>query len=136
MQHTYNHSGQMSTSIALTYDELLTEHVGQFGPGQLLSLFWASLHEIANAAALFIWVFLTVDAVANHNWRCTDPSDAVCMEIWRQDSPDSASFCHCALSSGCGSANVRRSLLKCMRRHTVCGCGTALAHALLVSWCE
>lgn len=93
MQHTYNHSGQMSTSIALTYDELLTEHVGQFGPGQLLSLFWASLHEIANAAALFIWVFLTVDAVANHNWRCTDPSDAVCMEVWRQDSPDSASFC-------------------------------------------
>ena len=56
MQHTYNHSGQMSTLLALTYDELLTEHVGQFGPGQLLSLFWASLHEIANAAALFMGI--------------------------------------------------------------------------------
>jgi hypothetical protein len=83
----------MSTSVALTYDEVLIQHVGQFGPGQLLSLFWASLHEIANAAALFIWVFLTIDSVASHSWRCIDPADAVCAAVWQQDRPDSHSFC-------------------------------------------
>jgi hypothetical protein len=83
----------MSSSSTLTYDEALTKHIGQFGPGQRLSLLWASTHEIANAAALFIWGFLTVNPIASHSWSCTDPADALCMAVWQQDHPETHSFC-------------------------------------------
>jgi hypothetical protein len=68
----------LARTSTLTYDEALTKHIGQFGPGQWLALVWASTHEIANAAALFIWVFLTVDPIASHSWKCTQPTDAQC----------------------------------------------------------
>jgi len=79
---------------ALTYDELLIRHIGQFGLGQWLSLLWASLSQIANAAAFFVWVFITVDPAASHSWKCTDPADAVCAAAWlKSSSTSSGSFC-------------------------------------------
>jgi len=78
---------------ALTYDELLTQHIGQFGPGQWLSLLWASLSEIANAAAFFVWVFITAKSAGGHSWNCTNPADAVCAAVWIENSTTSGSFC-------------------------------------------
>jgi hypothetical protein len=77
----------------MTYDEALTKHIGQFGPGQWKLCLWASIPQLANAAAFFLWVFITVDAAANHSWRCTDSSDVSCAAVWQQDSPSSQAFC-------------------------------------------
>lgn len=77
----------------LTYDEALNKNIGQFGPGQWRTLLWASIPQMSNAAAFFLWVFITVDTVSNHSWRCRDPSDAACAAVWQQDSPSGQSFC-------------------------------------------
>ena len=77
----------------MTYDELLTMHIGQFGPGQWLSLLWASLSEIANAAAFFVWVFITVKPASSHSWGCTDTADAVCAAAVREGSSTTESLC-------------------------------------------
>lgn len=81
------------SSRPLSYDEALTKHIGQFGRGQWLQVLWASLPQIANAAAFFLWVFVTINPINNHSWSCTDPSDAACTAVWQQDSPTSQSFC-------------------------------------------
>lgn len=41
--------------MALTFDEVLKKHVGQFGRGQRRILTASSLCLIANAAAFFYW---------------------------------------------------------------------------------
>jgi hypothetical protein len=77
----------------LTYDEALSKHIGQFGPGQWLQVFWASIPQIANAAAFFLWTFITINPVADHSWRCSSPADAACAAMWQQEVPSSSSFC-------------------------------------------
>jgi len=82
-----------TSSRSFTYDEALKKHIGQFGPGQWLQVLWASIPNIANAAAFFLWVFITIDPVANHAWQCTDAADATCAAVWQQTTPSSKSFC-------------------------------------------
>lgn len=77
----------------LTYDAALTKHLGQWGPGQWRCLLWASLPQLANAAAFFLWVFITVDPVANHSWQCRSAADAACAAVYQQKNPSSESFC-------------------------------------------
>jgi hypothetical protein len=77
----------------LTYDEALSKQIGQLGWGQWRTLLWASLPQISAAAAFFLWVFVTVDPVANHYWSCTDTADSACAAVWQQEIPSSQSFC-------------------------------------------
>lgn len=78
----------------LTYDAALTKHLGQWGPGQWRCLLWASLPQLANAAAFFLWVFITVDPVANHSWQCRSAADAACAAVYQQQkNPSSERFC-------------------------------------------
>jgi hypothetical protein len=77
----------------LTYDEALAKQIGQLGWGQWRTLLWASLPQISAAAAFFLWVFVTVDPVANHFWKCADTADAACAAVWQQEIPSSQSFC-------------------------------------------
>ena len=78
---------------AVTYDQALVLFLGQWGPGQWRSLLWASLPQIANAAAFFLWVFISVDPIANRSWQCREPADAACAAVWREATPSSQSFC-------------------------------------------
>jgi hypothetical protein len=82
----------------ITFDDALIKHVGQFGPGQWRILAASSVCLIANAAAFFYMVFAAVNPVAQHDWRCLDPSDAACQAVWQQDRPSSQDFC--ALPAG------------------------------------
>jgi hypothetical protein len=67
--------------------------IGQFGPGQWRTVFWASLFCFCNAAAFFFWTFATVDPVANHSWRCINPVDSACAAVWQSPNPSSQEFC-------------------------------------------
>lgn len=83
----------MDSTDSITYDDALTKTVGQFGPGQWLILTCASIPQLANAAAFFLWVFITVDPAINHGWECRDDTDAACKAVWQQASPSSSSLC-------------------------------------------
>eukprot|EP00775_Hariotina_reticulata_P013900 gene13900-14018_t len=76
----------------LTYDEALTKHVGELGKGQLSIVILTSLYYIPNVAIFYLLVFTTVDPIAAQKaWRCTDPADAACNQIWNKPNP--AAFC-------------------------------------------
>ena len=82
-----------SPTESWTYDEALTKRIGQFGFGQWRLLAWASLPQFANAAAFFLWVFITINPIATGDWECTSNVDVACQAVWQQDPPSSQAFC-------------------------------------------
>ena len=90
--------GSPAGQPGITFDEALTKHVGQFGPGQWRTLGAASVSLLANAAAFFFWVFATVNPITNHHWECTSAIDKACQAVKQQEVPSSAAFC--ALPAG------------------------------------
>lgn len=81
-----------------TFDEVLSRHVGQFGPGQWRVLSASSLCLIANAAAFFFWTFSTVNPIQHHDWECVDPTNSACQAVKQQEVPNKQDFC--SLSAG------------------------------------
>jgi hypothetical protein len=82
----------------VTFDEALTKHIGQFGPGQWRILSASSLCLISNAAAFFFWTLATVNPVQNHSWECVNPTDSACQAVKQQELPSRQAFC--ALPAG------------------------------------
>lgn len=98
---------------SLTFDEALTRHVGQFGPGQWWILSASSLCLIANAAAFFFWTLAAGNPVLGHAWECVQPTDSSCQAIKQQEAPSKQDFCALPAGStlwtsqgGCGLAQA------------------------------
>lgn len=77
---------------ALTYDEVLTKYVGEFGRGQQLIVALTSLFYLPNVIFFYLLVFVAVDPIKQRKWECIDSTDAACMAVWDSDNP-SQRFC-------------------------------------------
>lgn len=68
----------MVCKVGISFDEVLTNHIGEFGSRQRAVVFLTSLIWIANAFVFFAWVFMAT----NPAWNCNDPQDAICQAVW------------------------------------------------------
>eukprot|EP00878_Enallax_costatus_P032504 GHUV01035724.1.p1 GENE.GHUV01035724.1~~GHUV01035724.1.p1 ORF type:complete len:112 (+),score=10.98 GHUV01035724.1:115-450(+) len=78
-------------SAVLTFDEILTQYIGDFGRGQKLIVLIVSVLAIPNGLISLLWVMMTIDPIKNHHWQCVDPSDATCNAVYV--APSSQDFC-------------------------------------------
>ncbi|GBF89512.1 hypothetical protein Rsub_02084 [Raphidocelis subcapitata] len=72
-------------------DDALTRHVGELGPGQMLTLVAASLSWISLAVAALAMAFLSADPVRARAFACTDAADGECAAALA--AADAAAFC-------------------------------------------
>ena len=69
----------------LTIDEMLENHVGEIGRGQIQLLAWASFSFMPMALLLLVMVFTSLDPVEVGQWTCVDPQgDTQCMQLLKQ----------------------------------------------------
>ena len=80
-----------SNSAVLTFDETLTQYIGEFGRGQQLIVLIVSVLAIPNGLISLLWVMMTIDPIQNHHWQCIDPSNATCNAVYA--APSSQAFC-------------------------------------------
>lgn len=83
--------------MALTFDDALGI-VGPFGRWQKRVILVASIFYIPNAFALLVLIFACTDPVKSRSWRCLDPYDAACSDVWHASDPRD-SFCALPSSS-------------------------------------
>ncbi len=79
-------------SGGLTFDQALTQYVGEFGKGQITNFWLASLVWIPNAMLVLLLVFSVGSPVKDHEWACVDQADAACADVFSRLDP-SKGFC-------------------------------------------
>lgn len=78
-------------SPILTFDEVLTHYIGEFGRGQRQHVAILSLFGVPNGLMFLLWVMVTVDPIKTLHWQCTDPGDLSCSAV--HAAPTSHAFC-------------------------------------------
>lgn len=73
----------------MDFDELVTEHVGAFGRGQLIVLLASSIGWATLAVAVLSMVFVTQTPA----WSCTSADDAICQQQYHLQQHDPTAIC-------------------------------------------
>lgn len=76
----------------LTYDQALTQYVGECGRGQVINFVLASSLWIPNAVLILLLVFSLGNPVKSRHWECADAADAACQAALAAADP-AAGFC-------------------------------------------
>lgn len=102
-------------STVLTFDEVLTQYVGEFGRGQKLIVFLVSLLAVPNGLISLLWVMMTIDPIKNRHWHCVDPSNMACNAVYA--SPSSQALCDLPTASwqwtNTGDRRTQLSFARC-----------------------
>lgn len=76
----------------LTFDQALTQYVGEFGRGQIANFVLASLVWIPNAVIILLLVFSVGSPIKDKAWECVDPADPACVAVLTSTDP-AVGFC-------------------------------------------